>query len=83
MHISAAQSEIWQQDAQNHWLFDAMETVLLTVVEADDHKNQRSVNYFSTFFIKNKQINKKPFCRLQMVKLDHHFQRIPTSFSYG
>jgi len=27
-----------------------MEKVLLTVVEADDNKNQRSVNYFSTFF---------------------------------
>jgi len=52
MHISAAQSWIWQQDSQNHPLFDAMEMVLLTVVEADDNKNQRSVNYFSTFFIK-------------------------------
>jgi len=34
-----------------------METVLLTVVEADDRKNKRSVNYFSTFF--TKIINKK------------------------
>ena len=52
MHISAAQSWILQQDSRNHSLFVAMETVLLTVVEADDHKNQRSVNYFSKFFIK-------------------------------
>ena len=33
-----------------------METVLLPVVEADDHKNQRSVNYFSTFFTKKKNV---------------------------
>jgi len=51
MLISAAQSLIWQQDSRNLYLFDAMETVLLTVIEADDNKNQRSVNYFSTFFI--------------------------------
>ena len=29
--------------------------VLPTAVEVDDNKIQRSVNYFSTFFIKNKQ----------------------------
>ena len=76
MHISATQSWIWQQDLQNHSLFDDMEMVLITVVEADDHENHRSVNYFSTFFIKKtKQIRKKKhtFCRLQ----------IQTSFSNG
>ena len=51
MNISATQSWIWQQDPQNHSLFDAVETVLLTVVEANEYKNQRSINYFSTFFI--------------------------------
>ena len=51
MHFFAAQSLMWQQDSQNRSLFYAMERVLLTVVEADDNKNQRSVNYFSTFFI--------------------------------
>ena len=61
MHISATQSGIWKQDSQNHQLFDAMETVLLTVVEAGDNKNQRSVNYFSTFFMKK---YKKAFCIL-------------------
>jgi len=49
-----------------------MESVLVTVVEADDHKNQCSVNYFSAFFIKNKQI-KKTFYRLH----------IQTSYSNG
>ena len=34
-----------------------MEKILLIVVEADDHKNQRSGNYFSKFLIKNKQIS--------------------------
>ena len=49
MHISAAQFWIWQQDSQNHSLFDAMETVLLTVVEADGNKIQRCVNNFLHF----------------------------------
>ena len=54
-----------------------METVLLTVVEADDNKNQRSVNYFSKFFSKDEQINKISFasyrCKhhLAIVKLEH------------
>ena len=52
MHISAAPSSIWQQDSQNHKVFDAINTVLLTVVEANDSKNQRSVNYISKFFVK-------------------------------
>ena len=73
MQISAAHSWIWQQDSQIHSLFDAVETGSLTVVEADDYRNQRSVNYFSTVFIKNKQINKKRLCGLQ----------IQTSFSNG
>jgi len=51
MHISAAQSWIWQQDSQNPEVLDAMETVLLTVVEADGNKNQRRINDFSKFFI--------------------------------
>jgi len=49
-----------------------METVLLTVVEADDNKNQRRVNYFSTFIIKkNKQINKRNI--LLVTDANNHF----------
>jgi len=44
-----------------------VETVLLTVVEADDRKNQRSASYFSTFFIKNKEI--KSFLKVADVNI--------------
>jgi len=36
MQISAAQSSIWQQDSQNRSFLNAMATISLTIVEADD-----------------------------------------------
>ena len=38
----AAPSEIWQQGSQNLYVFDAIATVLLTIVE-DDNLNQLGV----------------------------------------
>jgi len=52
-----------------------MEKVLLTIVEADDHKNQRSADYVSAFFIKKNKQNLFAGYSCQhdfpMVKLKH------------
>ena len=56
-----------------------METVLLTIAEADDNKNQRSLVVFLNFFIKNKQ---KTICKhhFPMAELEH---RHPDGFKFS
>ena len=66
MKISAVQTSIFQQDSQNHLFLEAMTIILLTIVEADDNKNQRSLVVFLHFSYK---INKKSFYRLQLQTL--------------
>jgi len=43
MQNSAAPCRIWQKGSQNRQVFNAMATVLLTIVEGDDNLNQRRV----------------------------------------
>jgi len=49
MQNSAAPSGIWQRGSQNRSFFDAMATVLLTIVEDNDNLNQRRFYVFLYF----------------------------------